>query len=85
MLRKSPVVEDAFITEDWSLTVTGQRLPEDVQAEYVTSNTFQVFGSAAGAGAADAAFGCDRRAGSAAGGGAGLQVLAAAFQRAIRR
>src|SRR5271169_2117503 len=31
-IRKSPVVEDAFIEDDWSLTVTGHDLPEDVQA-----------------------------------------------------
>ena len=29
-LRKSPVVEDAVITDEWSLTVTGHDLPEDV-------------------------------------------------------
>src|SRR5579871_6302365 len=30
-IRKSPVVEDAFMEDDWSLTVTGHDLPEDVQ------------------------------------------------------
>src|SRR6516162_5399428 len=30
-LRKSPVVEDTFLEDDWSLTVTGGDLPEDVQ------------------------------------------------------
>src|SRR5271170_2704605 len=44
VLRKSPVVEDAFATEDWSLTVTGHDLPEDVAAEYITSNGFNFFG-----------------------------------------
>src|ERR1700738_251089 len=29
-IRKSPVVEDAFISDDWNLTVTGHDLPEDV-------------------------------------------------------
>ncbi len=43
-LRKSPVVEDAFTTEEWSLTVTGHDLPEDVNAEYITSNGFNFFG-----------------------------------------
>ena len=44
VLRKSPVVEDSFITDDWNLTVTGSDLPEDVQGQYVTSNTFQFMG-----------------------------------------
>ena len=39
ILRKSQVVEDAFATEGWSLTVTGRDLPEDVNADYITSNT----------------------------------------------
>lgn len=44
VLRKSPVVEDAFITDDWSLTVTGSDLPEDVEGLYVTSNMFDFMG-----------------------------------------
>src|SRR5271170_7150754 len=44
ILRKSPVVEDAFTTEEWNLTVTGHDLPEDVNAEYFTSNAFNFFG-----------------------------------------
>ncbi|MGA9241086.1 MAG: ABC transporter permease, partial [Silvibacterium sp.] len=43
-LRKSPVVEDAFISDDWSLAVTGHDLPEDVNGVYVTSNTFNFMG-----------------------------------------
>ncbi|HET6180800.1 MAG TPA: ABC transporter permease [Candidatus Sulfotelmatobacter sp.] len=43
-VQKSPVVEDAFISDDWSLTVTGHDLPEDVQGVYMTSNTFTFFG-----------------------------------------
>jgi putative ABC transport system permease protein len=43
-IRKSPVIEDAFMTDDWSLTVTGHDLPEDVQGVYVTSNTFTFMG-----------------------------------------
>ncbi len=35
-LRKSPVVESAFLSDDWSLTVTGSDLPEDVEADYFT-------------------------------------------------
>jgi predicted permease len=43
-IRKSPVVEDAFMEDDWSLTVTGHDLPEDVQGVYLTSNAFNFFG-----------------------------------------
>ena len=43
-IRKSPVVEDAFACDDWSLTVTGHDLPEDVQGIYMTSNTFEFMG-----------------------------------------
>ena len=43
-IRKSPVVEDAFMENDWSLTVTGHDLPEDVQGIYLTSNTFNFMG-----------------------------------------
>ena len=43
-IRKSPVVEDAFISDQWNLTVTGHDLPEDVQADYMTSNTFNFMG-----------------------------------------
>jgi predicted permease len=43
-IRKSPVVEDAFMEDDWSLTVTGRDLPEDVQGVYLTSNSFNFFG-----------------------------------------
>ena len=44
VLRKAPAVEDAFATEEWNLTVTGSDLPEDVAADYVTSNTFNFLG-----------------------------------------
>jgi predicted permease len=43
-IRKSPVVEDAFISDQWNLTVTGHDLPEDIQGDYVTSNAFNFFG-----------------------------------------
>jgi putative ABC transport system permease protein len=43
-IRKSPVVEDAFISDDWNLTVTGHDLPEDLNGVYVTSNTFNYMG-----------------------------------------
>jgi predicted permease len=43
-LRKSPVVEDTFLEDDWSLTVTGSDVPEDVNGVYFTSNAFNFFG-----------------------------------------
>jgi len=43
-IRKSPVVESAFLTDNWSLTVTGTDLPEDVEADYFSSNAFEHFG-----------------------------------------
>jgi putative ABC transport system permease protein len=44
LLRKSPVVEDTFMEDDWNLTVTGSDLPEDVTGVYLTSNGFNFFG-----------------------------------------
>ncbi len=44
LIRKSPVVEDAFLEDDWNLTVTGSDLPEDVQAIYFSSNSFNFLG-----------------------------------------
>jgi putative ABC transport system permease protein len=46
IIRKSPVVEDAFLEDDWNLTVTGSDLPEDVQAVYFSSNSFNFLGVA---------------------------------------
>jgi putative ABC transport system permease protein len=43
-LRKSPVVADTFLEDDWSLTVTGSDLPEDVAGIYLTSNAFNFLG-----------------------------------------
>ena len=43
-LKKSPVIEDAFASDGWSLTVTGRDLPEDVNGTYFTSNTFNFMG-----------------------------------------
>jgi predicted permease len=43
-LRKSPVVEDAFAEDDWSLTVTGNDVPEDAAGIYLTSNAFNFLG-----------------------------------------
>jgi predicted permease len=44
VIRKSPVVEDAFAVDDWNLTVTGRNLPEDINGVYFTSNTFNFMG-----------------------------------------
>ncbi len=50
-IRQSPVVEDAFLTDGtWSLTVTGSDVPEDVETDYVSSNTFDFMGVPAYAG-----------------------------------
>ena len=43
-IRTAPTVEDAFISNDWSLTLTGHDLPEDVQGVYMTSNSFNFMG-----------------------------------------
>jgi putative ABC transport system permease protein len=43
-LKKSPVVEEAFATDGWNLTITGRELPEDVNASYLTANTFDFLG-----------------------------------------
>ena len=43
-LKKSPVIEDAFASDGWSLTVTGRDLPEDVNGTYFTSNAFNFMG-----------------------------------------
>lgn len=43
-LRKSPVVEDAFIQGDQNLTITGSDVPEDVQGTTLSSNAFNFLG-----------------------------------------
>jgi len=43
-LLKSPVIEDAFVADGWSLTVTGHDVPEDVEASFFSSNAFNFFG-----------------------------------------
>jgi putative ABC transport system permease protein len=43
-LRKSPAVEDSFLTDGASLTLTGHDLPEEVTACSITSNGFAFFG-----------------------------------------
>jgi putative ABC transport system permease protein len=42
-LRKSPVVEDSFLEDDWNPSITGGDLPEDVQGVYL-SNGFNFLG-----------------------------------------
>jgi predicted permease len=44
VIRRSPVVESAFMEDGWSLTVTGHDLPEDVAGVYMTSNSFNHLG-----------------------------------------
>jgi len=43
-IRKSPVIDDSFLADEWSLTVTGDDVPEDVQADFFSSNAFNYFG-----------------------------------------
>ncbi|MGA9672584.1 MAG: ABC transporter permease [Terracidiphilus sp.] len=43
-VRTSPVVDDAFLADEWNLTVTGSDLPEDINADFFSSNAFQYFG-----------------------------------------
>jgi predicted permease len=43
-VRKSPVVEDAFLQDGRNLSVTGSDLPEDVLGIYLTSNAFNFLG-----------------------------------------
>jgi putative ABC transport system permease protein len=43
-LRSSPVVEDSFMTNGISLTLTGHELPQEVAVGQMTSNGFQYFG-----------------------------------------
>lgn len=44
LIRNSPVVEDAFLTNSGNLTLTGGDLPEDVAVSYMTSNSFDFLG-----------------------------------------
>jgi len=43
-LRQSPAVDSLVAMDDWSLTLTGHDLPEDVEAIYLTSNGFNFLG-----------------------------------------
>jgi predicted permease len=43
-IKTSPVVEDAFVSDDWNLTVTGHDLPEDVSGVYLNSGAFNYLG-----------------------------------------
>jgi predicted permease len=44
VIQRSPVVESAFMENDWSLTVTGHDLPEDVAGVFMSSNSFNHLG-----------------------------------------
>ena len=44
VFRKSPVIEDTVMIGDWSLTVTGSDLPENVETDFFSSNGFDFFG-----------------------------------------
>ena len=43
-MRSVPAVEDAILTTSDNLTISGEDLPENVSAEYMTSNAFNFFG-----------------------------------------
>ena len=43
-LKKSPVIDDAFMTEGWNLTITGHDVPEDVNATFMSSNAMNFLG-----------------------------------------
>ena len=43
-LRQLPIVESATGEDGWNLTTTGDDLPDDVNAVYLTANAFQHFG-----------------------------------------
>jgi putative ABC transport system permease protein len=79
-IRTSPVVDDAFLADEWNLTVTGADLPEDVNADYFSSNTFEYFGVPPALRPRIAALGRGRRPGPAARGRARIQILAAALR-----
>ena len=49
-LRTVPAIEDSILTRGDNLTVTGQELPEDILAAYMTSNAFDFFGVPAAVG-----------------------------------
>lgn len=43
-LRRSPVVEDSFMTDTGTRTLTGEDLPQQVAITFMTSNGFEVLG-----------------------------------------
>jgi predicted permease len=46
-LRQSPAIDSLVAMDDWSLTLTGHHLPENVEAIYLTSNGFNFLGEPA--------------------------------------
>jgi hypothetical protein len=67
-VRKASCIESVLGEDEWNLTTTDEELPEDVVAVYLTPN-----------GARPRSIRCPGRSGSAARGGADLQILAAAL------
>lgn len=45
-LRQSPVIAGLLVIDNWGLTLTGGDLPEDVEADYLSSNSFDDLGVA---------------------------------------
>jgi hypothetical protein len=43
-LRKSPVVDSVIVMDDWSTTLTGKDLPENVNSIYLSSNGWSFLG-----------------------------------------
>lgn len=43
-LRRSPVVEDTIVMDDWSMALTGAEFPEDVETIFLSSNGFDFLG-----------------------------------------
>jgi predicted permease len=43
-LRQSDVLDGAFVSDTWEMTLTGQGLPEVVHAQYVSANGLKVLG-----------------------------------------
>src|SRR5580704_10620318 len=43
-VRRAHAIEDVVAMNDWSLTVTGDDVPEDVQGIYLTPSGFQFLG-----------------------------------------
>ena len=80
-LRKSPVVEDTFLEDDWKPDRYAAAICRRMCRRLSQLERLQLSGRARRARTRLATLRCDRRPGSATGRRAELQVLAAAFQR----